>query len=97
GPGQAGTLGVDPFGCVRGDVLGRAVLRRAVLRLVLLGHASRFLPSRDSWSWVGACSSVGTARSAAASAARAAATRLTPSGVFWICSCRVMIELSSIS
>src|SRR5674476_1003078 len=42
-------------------------------------------------------SCVGMAASAAASAAWAAATRLTPSGVFWICSCNVMIALSSIS
>ncbi len=40
---------------------------------------------------------VGVAFMAASSAARAAVTRLTPSGVFWICWCSVMIALSSIS
>ena len=40
---------------------------------------------------------VGVAFSAASSAARAAVTRLTPSGMSWICSCSVMIALSSIS
>ena len=40
---------------------------------------------------------VGVAAGRRASAARAAATRLTPSLEFWICSCSVRIALSSIS
>src|SRR5699024_11840940 len=87
---EAGTLWVDALGPGTLDVRGPLVLRR----LLLLAHASRFLPRRDSWSWVGACSSVGTASRAAFSAARAAATRLTPRGVFWTCSCSVRIESS---
>src|SRR5664280_1482422 len=59
---------------------------RKVLPLSSLAHASRpFI------------SCVGVAASAAASAAWAASTRLTPRGVFWICSWRVMIALSNIS
>src|SRR6185312_12575912 len=40
---------------------------------------------------------VGIALSAASSAARAAATRSTPSGIFWISSCSLMIASISIS
>src|SRR5690606_6182409 len=85
GATEAGALGVHAVGLGCGN--GR----------VVVGHASRFLPSSASWSCVVGCSSVGVAPSAAFSAARAAATRLTPKGGLWICSCRVMIALSSIS
>src|SRR5699024_8492241 len=40
---------------------------------------------------------VGVACRAASSAARAAASRFTPSGSFFTCSCSAMIELTSIS
>ena len=54
-----------------------------------VAHARRFFPVGAArwarWSWVGAISEVGTAVIAASSAARAAATRLTPSLLPWIC------------